>query len=79
MYTHIFLFFFTITLSKCDYFVDPALVAEYEAREGKLAKDDMLLSSEERLTLDHQQSIETITIQKEGGQVEEQLLEKEVK
>jgi hypothetical protein len=54
MYTHIFLFFFTITLSKCDYFVDPVLVAEYEAREGKLAKDDMLLSSEERLTLDHQ-------------------------
>lgn len=48
MYTHVFMFFFSITLSKCDYFVDYTLVANFEEREGRLAKDDMMLTEEEK-------------------------------
>ena len=48
MYTHLCIFFFTTTLSRCDYFVDPQLVAAYEKRAGKLAKDDMMLNEEEQ-------------------------------
>ena len=48
MYTHAFKFIFTTTLSRCDYFVNPELVAEFETRAGRLAKDDMMLCEEEQ-------------------------------
>ena len=41
------MFFFTMVISKSDYFVDPKLVAEYEERAGKLAKDDIFLTEKE--------------------------------
>ena len=45
--THICMFFFTMVISKSDYFVDPKLVAEFEERAGKLAKDDIFLTEKE--------------------------------